>query len=601
MADETTPYLGLVKPEVNGEQTENVWGFDLNANFDKIDAKLAALPTTDAPLDGDIYGRRQGAWSRTVMQTDFVTLSNIVQYEHDRNVAQDTDIAGKANTVHTHTAADITNFNEATDDRVAALLTAGPNITLQYDDALDKLQISSSGSGGGGAGPPPIGDYGDIVVTNLGATWTIDTAVVTFAKIQNVTADKLLGSIAAGSVQEIACTAAGRALIDDVDATAQRTTLGLGTAAMVNVGTLQPADPTLTALAGLSGNGLVEQTGVDVFGKRAIGAAAGTDIPDRAAADARYQAADPTLTSLSFLDATAGLLEETGQDVFVKRAIGVGAATSIPTRADGDARWALLDSPVFIGDARAVTPATADNDTSIATTAFVKAQAYAALASPVFTGDPRAPTPATADNDTSIATTAFIRAYLASVEPPSDGNEYVRVNGAWRLKEQTFDLNGLAEQNVVVPAGAKLVVMNGRFLMGDVNPNPLALRVSLDGSTFLVGATDYYGGFPEYLSGPGYQLATMGTTDFIFMSNNHSVTSASIQFDGQLIITAPVGSVCSYMGNSRSISSNGYTTSWPYGYVNMSASATSIKSLKVFAPDGSVGLVGSRLNVRWIY
>lgn len=31
------------------------------------------------------------------------------------------------------------------------------------------------------------------------------------------------------------------------------------------------------------------------------------------------------------------------------------------------------------------------------------------LASPVFTGDPRAPTPATADNDTSIATTAFVK------------------------------------------------------------------------------------------------------------------------------------------------------------------------------------------------
>lgn len=31
------------------------------------------------------------------------------------------------------------------------------------------------------------------------------------------------------------------------------------------------------------------------------------------------------------------------------------------------------------------------------------------LASPVFTGDPQAPTPATADNDTSIATTAFVK------------------------------------------------------------------------------------------------------------------------------------------------------------------------------------------------
>jgi hypothetical protein len=34
----------------------------------------------------------------------------------------------------------------------------------------------------------------------------------------------------------------------------------------------------------------------------------------------------------------------------------------------------------------------------------------APLASPVFTGDPQAPTPATADNDTSVATTAFVKA-----------------------------------------------------------------------------------------------------------------------------------------------------------------------------------------------
>lgn len=38
------------------------------------------------------------------------------------------------------------------------------------------------------------------------------------------------------------------------------------------------------------------------------------------------------------------------------------------------------------------------------------------FASPTFTGDPKAPTPATADNDTSIATTAFVKAqgYITS-------------------------------------------------------------------------------------------------------------------------------------------------------------------------------------------
>jgi len=71
-------------------------------------------------------------------------------------------------------------------------------------------------------------------------------------------------------------------------------------------------------------------------------------------------------------------------------------------------------SPVFTGDPRAPTPASGDNDTSIATTAFVKAQGYAPLASPAFTGNPTAPTAALADNDTSIATTAFVQQELLS-------------------------------------------------------------------------------------------------------------------------------------------------------------------------------------------
>ena len=69
--------------------------------------------------------------------------------------------------------------------------------------------------------------------TKLG-TGALADAGVTYAKIQNVTAaDRLLGrsSAGAGVVEEIPCTAAGRALLDDADATAQRTTLGLGTLA----------------------------------------------------------------------------------------------------------------------------------------------------------------------------------------------------------------------------------------------------------------------------------------------------------------------------------------------------------------------------------
>jgi hypothetical protein len=79
-----------------------------------------------------------------------------------------------------------------------------------------------------------------------------------------------------------------------------------------------------------------------------------------------------------------------------------------------DTSRAPLASPVFTGDPQAPTPATADNDTSIATTAFVKAQGYvtggpyAPIASPTFTGTPTAPTPTVADFSTKLATTAFV-------------------------------------------------------------------------------------------------------------------------------------------------------------------------------------------------
>jgi hypothetical protein len=92
------------------------------------------------------------------------------------------------------------------------------------------------------------------------------------------------------------------------------------------------------------------------------------------------------------------------------------------------APYAPLANPVFTGDPQAPTPASTDNDTSIATSAFVKTAiaaipppnltAYAPLANPTFTGDPKAPTPATADNDTSIATTAYVKANIAALPAP---------------------------------------------------------------------------------------------------------------------------------------------------------------------------------------
>jgi hypothetical protein len=86
----------------------------------------------------------------------------------------------------------------------------------------------------------------DLGKLDQSSTTKIDTAAladdaVTYAKIQDVTAtDRLLGrsTAGAGDVEEIVCTGAGRALLDDADAAAQRTTLGIDTNDSVTFGTV---------------------------------------------------------------------------------------------------------------------------------------------------------------------------------------------------------------------------------------------------------------------------------------------------------------------------------------------------------------------------
>ena len=100
------------------------------------------------------------------------------------------------------------------------LVDAGLDLVDASSIDLDKLDQSST--------------------TKIGTTALADDGV-TYAKIQNVTAtDRLLGRSTAGAgvVEEITCTAAGRALLDDADAAAQRTTLGIDTNDSVTFGTV---------------------------------------------------------------------------------------------------------------------------------------------------------------------------------------------------------------------------------------------------------------------------------------------------------------------------------------------------------------------------
>lgn len=158
-----------------------------------------------------------------------------------------------------------------------------PNITLNDNGITDaKLRdsaaltvIGRSANSTGDPGDIAAGSDGDVLRrsgTTLGfgqiATAGLGNSIVTYAKIQNVSAtDKVLGRSSAGSgvVEEIACTSAGRALIDDADATAQRTTLGIGSFADEETpsGTVNGTNDTFTlAHTPLSGSLKLYKNGV---------------------------------------------------------------------------------------------------------------------------------------------------------------------------------------------------------------------------------------------------------------------------------------------------------------------------------------------------
>jgi hypothetical protein len=156
------------------------------------------------------------------------------------------------------------------------------------------------------------------------------------------------------------------------------------------------------------------------------GSQAASTISDfSTAADARISAAvgvsvqayDADLASWSAIAPAAKLDASayTAADVLAKLLTVDGSGSGLDADLlDGQssAAFATLASPTFTGDPKSVTPTAGDNDTSIATTAFV-ATSFAPLASPTFTGTPLSTTAASTVNTTQIATTAFVKSNLA--------------------------------------------------------------------------------------------------------------------------------------------------------------------------------------------
>lgn len=152
------------------------------------DARLALQTIT---LTGDVTGSGTGSFAATIA-SDAVTFAKLQNLNTDTLVGRDAAGSGDATEI-----------------------TVGGGIEFTGSNALRTTAFT-----------------GDVTKTAGGTALTIANDAVTYAKMQNVSAtDRLLGRSSAGSgdVEEITCTAAGRAILDDADAAAQRTTLGVPT------------------------------------------------------------------------------------------------------------------------------------------------------------------------------------------------------------------------------------------------------------------------------------------------------------------------------------------------------------------------------------
>lgn len=129
--------------------------------------------------------------------------------------------------------------------------------------------------------------------------------------------------------------------------------------------------------------------------------------------DVEAQPRNTNLDALAALDSSTGLIEQTGAATFVRRAIGVSTASSIPTRSDADTRYQAADSelsalagltsaadklPYFTGSGTAALSTLTSAGRNLIDDADTKTQRATLGVPAIYTGKTTAPT-ATDDSD----------------------------------------------------------------------------------------------------------------------------------------------------------------------------------------------------------
>lgn len=165
---------GVVRLAADGNTTAGraVQGTDTRLN---AAATVHAATGKTTPVDADETLLVDSAASNVLKKLTWANLKATLKTYFDTLYAA---------VSHNHTAANVSDFAEAVDDRVAALLVEGAGIDLTYNDGANTLTIAATG-GGGGAGTvvvqevdgTPSNDFDTIIFPNGTLTDNADGSV----------------------------------------------------------------------------------------------------------------------------------------------------------------------------------------------------------------------------------------------------------------------------------------------------------------------------------------------------------------------------------------------------------------------------------------